>query len=310
MKSLVHILLIEDSIEDAEQIERTLKKFNGYQYDIKRVDTMKEVIEALNESSWDLIVCDYSLPSFDAMAVIRLLDEQQLDIHLVLISGVASDDLVRKALALGADDYISKNNIRDLIHVIRRVIRLSTAYDEILKAFVTALSFRDNETAGHSERVVDLTKQLAHHMGLFMTDIVHIGRGALLHDIGKFGIGDEILLKKGPLTEDEFTRMKMHPIIGKELLSRIPFLKRAVEIPHYHHERWNGSGYPYGLTGHNIPLSARMFAVVDVYDAMTSERSYREALSKEFVLKYIDSQSGTLFDPDVVKKFLEMMEAP
>ncbi len=308
MNSLVRILLIEDSVEDAELIERTLVRGNGYHYEIKRVDQMAHVIDSINSEQWDILICDYTLPGFDATAVMRFLDEQDIDVPFILVSGSASEEMMQRTIKLGADDYVNKNNLSKLVPVVRRELRISNAYDETLKAFVRALSFRDNETSGHSERVVDLTKALAKKMGLLETVIIHIGRGALLHDIGKMGIPDSVLLKKGPLTPDERLRMEFHPVIGKDLLSQIPFLKKAIEIPLYHHERWNGSGYPFGMSGNEIPLSARIFAVVDVYDAMTSERSYRVALTKQFVLDYILAQSGILFDPEVVKSFIELME--
>lgn len=308
MNSLVRILLIEDSVDDAELIERTLVRGNGYHYEIKRVDEMRGVVESINSEQWDIVICDYNLPGFDVTDVMRFLDEQDIDIPFILISGIASEDMMQKTVRLGVDDYVNKNNLSKLVPVVRREIRISNAYDETLKAFVRALSFRDNETSGHSERVVALTKTLAKKMGVLETVITHMSRGALLHDIGKMGIPDSILLKEGPLSPEERTRMEMHPIIGRDLLAGIPFLKRATEIPLLHHERWNGSGYPYGLAGNEIPLSARIFAVVDVYDALTSQRSYRDAQAKPLVLNYIQSQSKILFDPEVVTAFLEMME--
>lgn len=310
MNSLVRILLIEDSVEDAELIQRTLIKGNGYHYEIKRVDEMRQVVECINSEQWDVVICDYNLPGFDATDVMRFLDEQDIDIPFILISGSVTEEVVQRTVGLGADDYVNKNNLKKLVPIVRRELQISNAYDETLKAFARALSFRDNETSGHSERVVVLTKALAKKMGIMETTIIHMGRGALLHDIGKMGIPDSILLKKGPLDPDERIRMEMHPIIGRDLLSGIPFLKRATEIPLFHHERWNGSGYPYGMMGNQIPLSARIFAVVDVYDALTSERSYRDAQAKPLVLNYIRAQSKVLFDPEVVQHFLELMEAP
>jgi response regulator RpfG family c-di-GMP phosphodiesterase len=307
---LLRILLVEDSKADADLIIRTLKKSqNGDRLEVRRVDSMRDVIGAINTETWDLVICDYKLPGFDALDVMQTLEDHNLDLPFILVSGAVSEQVAHDALAMGAHEYVSKDHIARLMPVIRRELRIVSAYDEILNAWVQALSFRDNETKGHSERVVGLTVQLARSMGLSESLIIQIRRGALLHDIGKLGVPDAILLKKDKLTEDELERMHMHPIIGRDLLSRIQFLKPAVDIPHYHHERWDGSGYPYGLSGNEIPLAARIFAVVDVYDAMTSDRPYREALSREFVLKYIEQQSGKLFDPRVVEAFLPMLEA-
>ncbi len=141
-----------------------------------------------------------------------------------------------------------------------------------------------------------------------ITELVHIQRGALLHDIGKMGIPDSILLKPGPLTDDEWVVMRQHPIFAKQLLSGIPYLKDALDIPYYHHERWDGSGYPQGLKGKEIPLSARIFAVIDVWDALSSDRPYRKAWPTFEVKRYLKEKSGTLLDPAVVKMFLEMLD--
>ena len=145
-------------------------------------------------------------------------------------------------------------------------------------------------------------------MGIPNQELRHIHHGALLHDIGKMVVPDSILLKKGELTEEEWAVVKMHPLRAKELLENIPFLKPAMDIPYRHHERWNGTGYPDGLSKKDIPLSARIFAIVDVWDAITSDRPYRQAWSKEKSLAYIREQSGILFDPQIVQVFLELID--
>lgn len=168
------------------------------------------------------------------------------------------------------------------------------------------MELRDQETAGHTERVTSLTLRLARALGVPEEDLEHLRRGAILHDVGKIAIPDAILLKPGPLTEEEWAVMKMHPIYAYQWLSGIPFLRKALEIPYAHHERWDGSGYPRGLKGEAIPLSARIFAVVDVYDALTSDRPYRKAGPREKALAYLREEAGRLFDPEVVRAFLEM----
>lgn len=180
---------------------------------------------------------------------------------------------------------------------------LFMAYEETLKGWARALELREHETAGHSQRVMGLTMQLAQAMGIHGEELLHIQRGALLHDIGKMGIPDEILLKPGPLTKEEWVIMRLHPVYAYDLLSPIDYLYPALDIPYCHHEHWDGSGYPRGLRGEEIPLAARIFAVVDVWDAMTSERPYRPAWSPEYVKAYIQEQSGKIFDPEVVAIF-------
>ena len=182
------------------------------------------------------------------------------------------------------------------------------AYDQTIEGWSLAMDLRDEETEGHTRRVTDLTLHLSRLMEIDEDHLLHIRRGALLHDIGKMGIPDHILLKPGKLTEDEWAIMRKHPTFAYEMLSRIEYLKPALDIPYAHHEKWDGSGYPRGLKGEEIPLAARIFAIVDVYDALTSDRPYRKAWSQEQALDYIREQSGSHFDPQVVQVFMHLIK--
>lgn len=184
---------------------------------------------------------------------------------------------------------------------------LSLAYDATIEGLTRALDLRDKETEEHTRRVSDLTTELAVHFGVEEASLIHVRRGAVLHDIGKMAIPDRILYKPGPLTEDEWTIMRRHPKIAVDLLSSVSYLSPALEIPHWHHEKWDGTGYPDELRGEGIPFSARLFALVDVYDALTSNRPYRGAWSKSETLHYIESQSGKHFDPSLAPKFVQFM---
>ena len=183
------------------------------------------------------------------------------------------------------------------------------AYDATIQGWSQALELRDKETEGHAQRVTELTLRLAQRLGIPDAELEHVRRGTLLHDIGKMGIPDAILLKPGKLTEEEWVIMRQHPVFAFELLSAIAYLKPALDIPHYHHEKWDGSGYPDGLKGDQIPLYARIFAIVDVYDALTNERPYRPAWTVEKSLAHIREQSGTHFDPRIVEAFLALITA-
>jgi PAS domain S-box-containing protein len=184
---------------------------------------------------------------------------------------------------------------------------LLSAYDTTIEGWSRALDYRDKETEGHSRRVTDLTVRVAREVGIGNEKLVHIRRGALLHDIGKLGVPDNILLKPGKLTHEEFEIMKKHPEIAFSLLSPIEFLRPALDIPHFHHEKWDGSGYPQGLKGEEIPLYARIFAVADVWDALCSDRPYRAAWAEARVMEYMNEQSGKDFDPSIVELFLSMV---
>ncbi|MEW6402885.1 MAG: HD domain-containing phosphohydrolase [Chloroflexota bacterium] len=185
---------------------------------------------------------------------------------------------------------------------------LQIAYDATLKGWVRALDLRDKETKGHTQRVSYLTRMLAEAVGFAGTDLEHITRGALLHDIGKMGIPDSILLKPGELTFDERERMKQHPVLAYEMLHPIQFLQPALDIPYCHHEKWDGTGYPRGLQGEAIPITARIFSIVDVWDALTSNRPYRKAMDHGEVRDYIRKQCGIFFDARIVDIFLGLKD--
>ncbi|NOH02457.1 MAG: HD domain-containing protein [Chloroflexi bacterium] len=185
---------------------------------------------------------------------------------------------------------------------------LEEAYQATLEGWVRALDLRDKETEGHTIRVTEITERLARRIGVNENDLVHIKRGALLHDIGKMGIPDGILLKPGALTPEERLLIQKHPMYAYEMLSPIKFLQPALDIPYCHHEKWDGSGYPRGLKEEEIPLAARIFSVADVWDALVSNRPYRKGLLPADVKKKIREQSGVHFDPHVVEAFLSMDE--
>jgi putative nucleotidyltransferase with HDIG domain len=209
---------------------------------------------------------------------------------------------------LAGQAAIALDNAGLFYSVQRSNVNLALAYDDTLTGWSRALDLRDKETEGHSQRVTEMAVRLARHMGVGDSEIVHIRRGALLHDIGKMAIPDSILHKSGSLREEEWAIMKKHPVYAFEMLSPIAFLKPALDIPYCHHEKWDGSGYPRGLKGEQIPLAARVFAVVDVWDALRSDRPYRKARPREMVYAYIREQSGKHFDPRVVEAFLDISE--
>jgi putative nucleotidyltransferase with HDIG domain len=178
-------------------------------------------------------------------------------------------------------------------------------YNATLRGWAKAVELRDKNTQDHTDRVIILMEKLSRAMGMPEKDLVHMRRGALLHDIGKIGVPDAILNKPGTLTQEERQIMQQHPAQAKELLESLNFLHAAIEIPCCHHERWDGSGYPHGFKGEEIPLSARIFAVIDVWDALVNDRPYRKAWTTETAIAYIKENAGKLFDPDVVRFFVE-----
>jgi HD-GYP domain-containing protein (c-di-GMP phosphodiesterase class II) len=224
-------------------------------------------------------------------------------------SEVAKGNLTVKLETKGNDELATlASAFNEMVTSLDRSNReLMDAYNSTLEGWSKALELRDEDTEGHTQRVTDMTVFLARRMGFTGDDLVQIRRGALLHDIGKMGVPDAILNKPGPLTDEEWEVMRKHPIYAYQMLSPIEYLKPALAIPCCHHERWDGSGYPLGWKGYDIPLPARIFAVVDVWDALRSDRPYRGAWEEERVLEHLKEGKGTHFDPEVVEEFLTML---
>lgn len=214
-------------------------------------------------------------------------------------------ELLDFAESLALQSAIAIDNASMFNDLAKANMDLKLAYESTIEGWSRALDLRDKETEGHSQRVTELTIRIARELGIRDENLVHIRRGALLHDIGKMGVPDQILLKPGPLTDEEWTIMRKHAVYAYDLLMPIVHLRPAIDIPYCHHERWDGKGYPRGLKGEDIPLSARIFAIVDVWDALRSDRPYRPALSREKTSEYIKNQSGSQFDPQITKLFLE-----
>ncbi len=290
-----------------------------------------DALRKASELQPDVVLLDVMMPGMDGYEVCRRLrsDERLAEMPVLMVTALDDRSSRIRGIEAGADDFISKPfdriEMRARIKTITRLnryrklreehARLEQAYDELqqtheatLNGWVRALDLRDKETEGHSERVVELTVRLAEMAGFDKESMVHLRRGALLHDIGKLGVPDAILLKPGSLTYDEWIIMRRHPMYAYEWLSPIPYLRMTVDIPYCHHEKWDGTGYPRGLQGEGIPLAARLFALVDVWDALRSDRPYREAWSTEKTIDHIQKGSGKHFDPEATRMFMELMD--
>ena len=250
----------------------------------------------LSEEDFITFCCAPLISRGNIKGVIEIFHRTKLDINQELLDFV-------EALASQAAIAVDNASMFNDLH--RANTELSLAYETTLEGWSRALDLRDKETEGHSRRVTETTVRLARDMGMSEEELKNVRRGALLHDIGKMGVPDHILLKPGPLTEEEWKVMRMHPVYARDLLLPITYLKSALDIPYCHHEKWDGTGYPRGLKGEEIPLPARIFALVDVCDALQSDRPYRSGWPKEQVIEHIKSLSGNHFDPEVVKAFLK-----
>ncbi len=322
------ILIVDDEPAGLHTLESIL---DGQGYQIVMAQSGPEALEKTRQLLPDVILLDVMMPGMDGFEVCRTIRNDPLLAEIPILMLTALDDRksLLNGLESGADDYITKpydryelrarllgitrlNRYRKLLNERANLEqaheKLLSAYDATIEGWSHAMDLRDKETEGHTLRVTKLSEQLGTIMGVEAEDLVYMRRGALLHDIGKLGVPDSILLKPAKLTDEEWTIMRQHPQYAYDMIQPIEYLRPALDIPLCHHEKWDGSGYPRGLKGEEIPLVARIFAVVDVWDALISDRPYRPAWDKEKALTYIKEQSGKHFDPYVVENFLKMRE--
>lgn len=321
------ILIVDDEYSGRETLQSVLE---GEGYNLVMAENGPQAIAKAKSILPDVILLDVMMPGMTGFEVCEKIrnDPQVAEIPIIILTALDDRDSLLTGLKAGADDFISKpfdrfelrarligitrlNRYQKLLEEREKLQkahkRLLEAYEATIEGWSHAMDLRDRETEGHSRRVAEISIKLAQAMGMSEEEIVHLRRGALLHDMGKIGIPDSILHKPEELTEEEWAVMRKHPQLAFDMLNPIEYLHEALEIPYSHHERWDGTGYPRGLKGEEIPLSARIFAVADVWDALTSDRPYRSAWSKEAALNYIREHSGKHFDPQVVDLFFKVI---
>ncbi len=324
------ILIVDD--EDAIR-SLFVEALNELGYDC---DVAKNGLECLEKfyrvRDYDVVLLDVQMPELNGIETLKKLKSYSPDLSVIMVSASREIENVRVALREGAYDYVFKPfNVIDVDAVIRRALEranlikankdyqknlerkvadqtreLVKLYSGTLEAMILALDLRERETGHHSYRVTEYALNLGRHLRLDESQLSVIAKGALLHDIGKIGVPDNILLKPDSLTDEEWELMKQHAHLGYELLNKIEFLEESSLIVYTHHERYDGKGYPQGLAGDDIPLGARIFSVVDAFDAMTSKRVYKKAMPFEEAVDRIRESSGTQFDPVVVDTFVNV----
>ncbi len=333
------ILIVDDDAAVRDVISVLLAE-EGYV--ITSAPSAEQAIELVGHDQVHLVISDLKMPGHDGLWLLDQMRKEHPDTSVIMLTGFGDTEAAVECLRRGATDYLLKPpKITDLIRSIERALsrrridlarrryqkrlerkvadktqelmqaleELEGSYQTTLLALLAALDAREHETSDHSQRVVRFTKAVAKVIGFDGKDLGDIGRGALLHDIGKIGVPDSILLKPGPLTADEWVEMRKHPDIGFQILKGIPFLTTPAEIVLSHQERFDGGGYPRGLKGEQIPIGARIFAISDTFDAITSDRPYRKGRSYDVAREEIARCSGTQFDPDCVKAFLSLDNA-
>ncbi len=331
-----HILVVDDNSAIQELLEAFLTS-QGYR--VTTAGSGRQAIEWLEKEPYDLVVTDIKMAGIDGMKLLEHIMQNHRDTAVIMATSVSDIGTAVQAMRMGAFDYVLKPfNVDDLMISVQRALerrellnrmrmyqeqlesrvlvqtvelrqtlgKLDEAYQTTLEALVNALDAREHETHCHSKRVMRYTLLLARRVGIAEDRLLDLGRGALLHDIGKIGVSDNILLKPGRLEGEEWVQMRRHPEIGFQILKGIGFLSPACDIVLAHQERFDGSGYPRGLVGEQIPLGARVFAIVDTMDSMTSDRPYRKALSYEAARREIERYAGAQFDPAIAKEFLKI----
>jgi cyclic di-GMP phosphodiesterase len=323
-------------VDDESDIRRVLRDLLCDQYECSEADSAKKALRLLRAHEYQLVISDISMPGMSGLEMIPHVEEISPDTVVVMISGMLTVESAIEALRLGAFDYLVKpfdlrqveagvkralehrallvakrqhdEQLEELVELRTRELdqalsSLEQAYRSTLRALTTALETRDAETHGHSERVVTYSLRLGQECGITNAQMKALEYGALLHDIGKIGVPDAILRKPAKLTEEEWVQMRAHPSHGQQILRGIEFLDGAARVVAQHHEKWDGSGYPLGLSGDDIDLCARIFAVADAYDAITSDRVYRKGKPYAAAVLELEEWAGRQFDPQVVAAF-------
>ena len=322
------VLIVDDEEAGRQTLESILE---GEGYQLVMAENGQQAIETAKAILPDVILLDVMMPGMTGFEVCERIRNNPpiAEIPIIILTALDDRESLLTALKAGADDFVTKPfdrfELRARLIGITRLNRyhklaeerqklrnvhteLLEAYEETIAGWSRAMDLRDRETEGHSQRVTDLTLKMAKMFGMSDEELVHVRRGALLHDMGKLGIPDAILQKEDKLNAEELEVMRKHPQFAYDLLHPIEYLRGALDIPFCHHEKWDGTGYPRGLKGKEIPVAARLFAVVDVWDALTSDRSYRSAWKKEDALNHIREQAGKHFDPQVVDLFFKVIE--
>ncbi len=317
-QSQVSLLVVED---DPAMLVALRDILEGAGYKVRTAANGVVALEALSNEEPSLILSDISMPIMDGIELFENVRKRPngMAIPFIFLTARGTREDIFAGKSLGADDYITKPvTSQELLAAVKArlnrtdelmLAQLKSAYKASLMALANAIEARDHYTRDHVERVSGYAQALADQLGWETNRIAALEFGAILHDIGKIAVREAILRKTGPLKRGEWQEMREHPLVGARMIEGIPYLASAIPVVMYHHERWDGSGYPNGLAGDAIPLEARLLAVVDTFDAMTSDRPYRQALPTSVAYETIISEAGKLFDPDMVAAFRACWES-
>ena len=329
-------------VDDEDFIREIIcRKLTGSGFACDAAPSAEDALAKISQNNYDCVLSDIHMPGMSGVDLLRRIKLQNPDLAVILVTGAPDIDAALEAMRLGADDHLSKplnlaalemtvdralekkrlieenreyqRNLESMVK--ERTKQLSDANDDLrrlftgsMKALAQALEAKDEYTQGHSARVAEESVNIARRLSLSDSEIQRIWLAGYLHDIGKIGIKEEVLNKPGKLNEEEWNLIKQHPVVAGKILGPIPELSDIIDIIVHHHERYDGSGYPDGLEGSSIPLGARILSVADAYDALTSRRSYREALARDEAYRILEDAGGTQFDPVIMRTFLDLKQ--
>jgi len=308
------VLAVDDSQENLELIQALLSVAG---YEVVTASNGEEALTVVEKESPDLILIDATMPKMNGFEVCTLLKskEETRLIPVLLVTPVQETEYKIRGFEAGVDDFVHRPiNSVELLARVRSLVRTKRLNDQlvnvenIILALATAIEAKDPYTEGHVDRVASYALSLGGETGLAPWELQLLRKAAILHDVGKIGVNESVLLKPGPLSADEFNHVKSHTVIGERICRPLQQDRLILEVIRHHHERYDGQGYPDGLAGEDIPIAARIMAVVDAYDALTSDRPYRNRLSQERALQILKQETGKQFDPKIATAFVSMLE--
>lgn len=317
-KSTIRLLMVDDNPLDIEIVRAMLAQYTRAVFELDALNSTEHALDRLRSRRYDLVLLDHNMPREDGLAFLkRLTRAEDVLPPVIMLTGDGGERLAAEVMRAGAYDYFPKRSINSLV-LARAIHQALEKYqldqqlentENVIFTLAAAVEAKDETTSQHLQRMTQFAGQLGAHMGLPQHDLLLLRYGAILHDIGKVGVSEAVLCKPGPLDADEWEEMRSHPVMGEKICAQLRFARDVCPVIRHHHERWDGDGYADGLRGEDIPLLARIISVVDAFDAMTSDRPYRKALSMGEAVNQLREGAGSQWDPDIVRTFVNSLDS-
>jgi putative two-component system response regulator len=316
-REATRVLVVDDSPDDATMIGRLLARSRAGRFDVRVASSTRECLKALRSQGADVVILDFNMPEEDGISFLRRLAQQDGLPPVIMVTGQGDERVAAESIRVGAYDYVPKDGLsaellgraaQDALERFREEEERSEFDEQILAALAEGVEARDATTGGHLQRLSYYAMLLGRDLGLDEHEIAALRCGGLLHDIGKLAVHEAILRKAGPLTEEEWEEVRQHAVVGERMCGFFKLAPSVSQIVRHHHERWDGSGYPDGLKGKEIPYPARIISVVDAFDSMRSERPYQRRLPLHEVTRRLRAGAGRQWDPTITRAFLQLIQ--